>query len=165
MWNLLKRFVLIIMCVKTATKLLKKNYSSLLYKSSFSWETTETLSDLKQQKCQWIHQKLFLSPVKWIMRAKKTDLNDNTEFLFKLADGHCVLRLLVWSATVKNNYKRATLLHIYLMCNGNDWQSGGREDSIEWREELGTKENDTGEGFSSAVTITMAGWSCCPRRS
>ncbi len=53
----------------------------------------------------------------------------------------------MWSATVKNNYKRATLLHIYLMCNGNDWQSGGREDSSEWREELGTKENNTGEGF------------------
>ncbi len=82
-----------------------------MYKSSLSWETTETSSDLKQQKCQWIHQKLFLSPVKWIMRAKKTDLNDNTEFLFKLADGHCVLRLFVWSATVKNNYKRAASQH------------------------------------------------------
>lgn len=119
MWNLLKRFVLTIMCLKTATKLFQNNiqgierqtraaYCSSLY---FPERQQETLSDLKQQECQWIHQKLlsqlFLSPVKWIMQAKKTDLSDNTEFLFKLTDGHCVFRLLVWSATVKTNYKRA----------------------------------------------------------
>lgn len=90
MWNLLKRFVLTVMRLKMATKLFKKTKTFRALKDKLEQPIVQVFTFLRDNENVSESTRNSCRSSFWIMRAKKGDLNGNTEPLFKLTDGHCV---------------------------------------------------------------------------